>query len=187
LTRKRRIGILAIFMAAFIGFSQLGYAIPMTDDEAQLMFDQIMMSIPDISGPTIMLHNLSLNTAMFIPGFGAVFGAFVATQTGLAFNVANIVGGLPIEIPPALVLLVTPFGIMELVAYALAMSRSWLLVGDFRKIKNSEAPKRRPIIKQSIKSLGIEYGIVVALLLAGGYIEHWMIVNLGNMVDIMGF
>jgi hypothetical protein len=58
---------------------------------------------------------------------------------------------------------------MELVAYALATSRSYLLI--FAIIK-------KITLRPQIIPLGIEIGIVVILLLAGGLLESAMIQNL---------
>jgi hypothetical protein len=60
----------------------------------------------------------------------------------------------------------SPFGIMELVAYSLAMSRSLLLI--------HKIIKKIPI-KTDYKITGIEIGIVVALLLGGGFLEAYLI------------
>ena len=60
----------------------------------------------------------------------------------------------------------TPFGMMELTAYAIAMSRSFLLIQQIIK-KTSIFTNKKAIL--------IEIGIVVGLLLVGGIVENEMI------------
>jgi hypothetical protein len=67
--------------------------------------------------------------------------------------------------PPLALLLVTPFGIMELVAYGMAMSRSYLIVKHRTKAK----------LKLQIRPIIIEIIIVSVLLLVAGQIEQVMI------------
>ena len=55
---------------------------------------------------------------------------------------------------------------MELVAYSLGISRSFILIKTIYK-KNNLIPLIRPTV--------IEIGIVIGLLLAGGYIEFYML------------
>ena len=102
---------------------------------------------------------------MFIPGFGAAWGFFSAYSTGFAF--AAISAGTPelASINP-LVVLLTPFGLMELAAYSIAMSRSVLFIEKIiRKV---------PVFSDK-KMIAAEIGIMVALLLIGGIVEYEMI------------
>lgn len=169
--KKPRIGrkkLVLLFMAIFIGTAQIGFYIPVDQDEAQSLYDTYMKDIKDLDAIGIGLHNLTIALAMCVPGFGLVFGVFTAVETGFAFHVANAVQQLPFEVSPALVLLITPFGIMEWIAYAIGMSRSYLLI---RNIKN------RQVLRSMLKPTIIEVSIVIALLIAGGFIEHAMIEN----------
>jgi hypothetical protein len=103
---------------------------------------------------------------MFIPGFGVVWGLFSAWSTGFAF--ASIALTIPeiAEIQPLSILFLTPFGLMELVAYSFGISRSFILIRAIVK-KIDLVPFVKPTL--------IEIGIVVGLLLAGGYLEFYMI------------
>jgi hypothetical protein len=65
----------------------------------------------------------------------------------------------------------TPFGLMELAAYSLATSRSFILIMALFK---------KTSLKEQWKPLAIEIGIVIGLLLAGGIIEAYMIENFGG-------
>ncbi len=120
----------------------------------------------DIDSVGIFLHNTSLALPMFIPGFGVAWGLFSGWSTGFAFS--TIVSQAPelAAIPPLAILYLSPFGIMELTAYSLAISRSFILVVLVIK-KQNLSPAIRPTL--------IEVGIVVGLLLAGGFLEFYMI------------
>ena len=75
------------------------------------------------------------------------------------------------KIPPLALLYLSPFGVMELVAYSIGMSRSFLLI--------STIIRKKPL-KNELRKTGIEIGIVLALLLAGGFIEYYMIQQFGS-------
>ena len=69
-------------------------------------------------------------------------------------------------IPPLAVLYLSPFGLMELAAYSMALSRSLLL---------SVALVRREPVAPQIRPAAAEVGLMLALLLAGGYVEFYML------------
>jgi hypothetical protein len=103
---------------------------------------------------------------MFIPGFGIVWGIFAAWSTGFAFaSIATIVPEIG-NIPPLAILFLSPFGLMEITAYSLGISRSFILIHAVTKKINLI-----PFIKPTV----IEIGIVLGLLLSGGYLEFYMI------------
>jgi uncharacterized membrane protein SpoIIM required for sporulation len=103
---------------------------------------------------------------MFIPGFGIAWGFFASWQTGVAFSAFKTINPTLIQIPSLSILYMTPFGLMELAAYSIAMSRSLFLVQKLIK---------KTSLKKDSKVTSIEAGIVVALLLVGGFIEAYMI------------
>jgi len=70
------------------------------------------------------------------------------------------------DIEPLSILYNSPYGAMELVAYSIAMSRSFLVVFSLVKKQNPKA-----LIKPSI----IEIGIAVGLLVIAGYLEEYLI------------
>jgi hypothetical protein len=83
------------------------------------------------------------------------------------------------NISPLTILFLTPFGLMEISAYSLGISRSFILI---------KAILTKTNLFQFIKPTIIEIGIVVALLLAGGYIEFYMIELVENeSLEIPGF
>jgi hypothetical protein len=116
---------------------------------------------------------------MFIPGFGIFWGLFSSWSTGYAF--AAIATSVPeiANISPLTILFLTPFGLMEISAYSLGISRSFILI---------KAIFTKTNLFQFIKPTIIEIGIVIALLLAGGYIEFYMIELVENeSLEIPGF
>lgn len=153
---------MGIFAAAF----QLGSMSTVSEEEAAAFMAEFEELVLDIDGFGIFTHNTSLMLPMFIPGFGVGWGLFSAWSTGFAF--AAIVTTAPqlVEIPPLAILFLSPFGIMELVAYSLGISRSYILIrAIWKKIS----------LTNFLKPTIIEIGIAVGLLLAGGYLEFYMI------------
>ena len=102
---------------------------------------------------------------MFIPGFGAIWGFFSAWSTGFAFAAIQTATPELGDVNP-LALLLPPFGLMELSAYSIAMSRSVLLAKTILS--------RKSIFAQKTMILA-EIGIVTTLLVVGGVVEMYMI------------
>ena len=116
---------------------------------------------------------------MFIPGFGIFWGLFSSWSTGYAF--AAIATSIPevANISPLTILFLSPFGLMEISAYSLGISRSFILI---------KAIITKTNLLQFIKPTIIEIGIVIALLLAGGYVEFYMIELVENEnLEMPGF
>ena len=133
-------------------------------EEVMSFFEEI---IDTIDGIGIFTHNTTIALPMFIPGFGVVWGLFSAYSTGFAYSAIAAANTDLAQLNP-LAILLTPFGLMEMASYSLAMSRSTLLAKDvFQKNWNQ--------IKTDKLIISIEIGIVVTLLLIGGIVEMWMI------------
>ena len=133
-------------------------------EEVMSFFEEI---VDTIDGIGIFTHNTTIALPMFIPGFGVVWGLFSAYSTGFAYSAIAAANTDLAQLNPLAVLL-TPFGLMEMASYSLAMSRSTLLAKDvFQKNWNQ--------IKSDKLIISIEIGIVVTLLLIGGIVEMWMI------------
>ena len=132
--------------------------------EVMSFFEEI---IDTIDGIGIFVHNVLIALPMFIPGFGVAWGLFSAYSTGFAFSAIAAANADVAQLNP-LAILLTPFGLMEMAAYSIAMSRSTLLAKNVFQ-KNWELIKNEKLI------LSIEIGIVIALLLIGGIVEMWMI------------
>ena len=154
----------AIFAAVYGGSAVTSEPTEEEIEEVMSFFEEI---IDTIDGIGIFVHNTTIALPMFIPGFGVAWGLFSAYSTGFAFSAIAAANADVAQINPLAVLL-TPFGLMEMSAYSLAMSRSTLLAKNVIQ-KNWELIKHEKLI------LSIEIGVVVALLLIGGIVEMWMI------------
>ena len=163
---KIRIITFFIFLAIFTGIFQLGSMSTVSQDEADLFMEEFEKLVLDIDAFGIFVHNTTIALPMFIPGFGIFWGLFSSWSTGYAF--AAIVTSMPeiAHISPLSILFLSPFGLMEISAYSLGISRSFILI---------KAIITKTNLSQFIKPTIIEIGIVVGLLLAGGYIEFYMI------------
>ena len=163
-----RIRIITFF--AFLGFFatvfQIGSMSNVTEEEAETFMAEFEDLVSDIDAFGIFTHNTTIALPMFIPGFGIAWGLFSAWSTGFAY--AAIVYTAPElnEMQPLSILFLSPFGLMEIVAYSLAMSRSFIL---FRALS------KKISLMQFAKPTVVEICIVVTLLLSGGYLEFYMI------------
>lgn len=167
---KKRIVFFFIFLAVFSVAFSAGAEMTVPEKEAEIFLDEFNKLLDALRGENfgmeIFLHNTQIALPMFIPGFGIGWGIFSAFSTGFAFAALATTTPLLNEIPPLAMIFATPFGLMELAAYSIGMSRSFLLA--FSLIKKTP-------ISQQWKQTAIEIGIVVGLLLAGGIIEAYMI------------
>ena len=163
---RKRILVFFIFMGLFSLSYWIGSIFTVELEEAEAFLEEFEELVGDIDGLGIFLHNSMIGLPMFIPGFGIAWGFFTSWQTGYAF--AALATTIPIlrEIPSLALLYLSPFGIMELTAYSIGMSRSFLLIHKIIK---------KISIKQDAKIVGIEIAIVAGLLLAGGILEAYMI------------
>lgn len=167
LTMKRII-LFFIFTAIFtIVYGTSAVTSEPTEEEIQEIMDFFDEIVGTIDGIGIFVHNTTIALPMFIPGFGVAWGLFSAYSTGFAFSAIAAANADVAQLNP-LAILLTPFGLMEMAAYSIAMSRSTLLAKNVFQ-KNWELIKNEKLI------LSIEIGIVIALLLIGGIVEMWMI------------
>ncbi len=151
-----------------------------TQEEAELFMEEFEELIEDIDAFGIFAHNTLLSLVMFIPGFGVAWGLFSAWSTGWGLSAiilttpefAQLISGNPLF--SLAILYTTPFGLMELTAYSIATSRSYILI--WMIIKKID-------LRTAIRGTGIEIGILVGLLLIGGIIEDAMI----KMAEEQGF
>ena len=176
---KNRIILFFIFLAVFTIIFQLGSMSTVSQVEADLFMEEFKKLVLDIDAFGIFVHNTTIALPMFIPGFGIFWGLFSSWSTGYAF--AAIATSIPevANISPLTILFLSPFGLMEISAYSLGISRSFILI---------KAIITKTNLLQFIKPTIIEIGIVIALLLAGGYIEFYMIELVENeSIEIPGF
>jgi len=165
---KKRIIVFFVFMVLFSASYQIGSMSEITDEESEQFLDEFESLISGIDGIEIFIHNTKMSMPMFIPGFGMVWGFYTGWSTGYGFTA--IINSVPelANVPPLALFFASPFGMLELVAYSIATSRSYLLV--FLIIKRIE-------IRSQLLVLVIEVVIVVLLLLVGGLLEAAMIQN----------
>jgi hypothetical protein len=95
---------------------------------------------------------------------------FSGFSTGMVFNAIAETSPILKNIPP-LIILITPFGILEVFAYGTALSRSGILVYDL--------VTKKPWREYVVVTL-IEIGIVIVILLVGAIIEWQTITHLGG-------
>ena len=169
--KKKRILIGFIFVGIFATSFSIGAEIKIPPEDAKTFLKEFEQTVQGIDAIGIFAHNASIGLPMFIPGFGIAWGLFASASTGLAFSAIASTSPLLAHIPAITILIVSPFGVMELTAYSIGMSRSFILI--WRIIKKNP-------IKQEIRPTLIEIGIVIALLLAGGFIESAMISQYGS-------
>lgn len=153
-------------MGLFTGAFQLGSMLEVSEEEANIFMEDFKKLIEDIDAIGIFVHNITISLPMFIPGLGVAWGLFSAWSTGFAFAAIVTITPDLSEIPPVTVLYLSPFGFMELFAYSLATSRSFILI---------RAIIKKTKLTQFLKPTLIEIGIVIGLLFAGGFLEDYMI------------
>ena len=168
---KRRILIFLIFIAIFALAYSIGSESKLSENDSKSFVKQFESAVQGIDALGIFEHNASVALPMFVPGFGVAWGSFAAYSTGVAFRALVSTTPLLAKLPPLALIFFSPFGVMEIVAYSIGMSRSFLLI--------SAIVKRRPL-EPELRKTGIEIGIVIALLLVAGFIEYAMIQEFGS-------
>lgn len=169
---KWRLFYLTIGMVVFIIAYSIGAATDLNRTEAENLRQQFNEQVKDIDQNGIFMNNLRISLGMFIPALGIGLGIFSGFSTGLIFNVIAESSPLLNNISP-LVILITPFGVIEVFAYGLAMSRSGMLIYQLVKKKQ---------LKEHIIPSIIEIVIVIAVLLIGATIEWQMIAQFDEQV-----
>lgn len=165
MTKKRRFAFLGIAAAIFAAVYSAGAASTMSEEEAKNLKDLFGKQVEGIDAIGIFLNNFRIAAAMFIPGFGIFVGIFSAYSTGLVFKALAQTTPEIANLPP-LIILATPFGMMEVISYGMAMSQSAIFAYEIWKKRSL-----KPILIPTM----IQLGIVAALLLAGAVIEYYMI------------
>ena len=135
-------------------------------EEANEFVQDFLSQTEAIDGFGIFLNNITAALPMFVPGAGIAIGIYSGWSTGFGFAAIITMAPALAEIEPLTTLYYSSYGIMELVAYSIAMSRSFLVVLYLVKKVNPKS-----LIKPSL----IEIGFVVGLLFAAGFLEEYMI------------
>lgn len=171
--KNQRIIIFFIFVGLFTISYYIGSLTEISQEDAEIFMDEFNDLIEGIDGIGIFLHNSMIAIVMFIPGVGVGWGLFSGFQTGQAFAAIGTLSPEIAGIHPLALLYASPFGVMELVAYSLGISRSYILI--YKIIKKIS-------IKNDYKIIAVEIGIVLGLLLAGGFLEAYLIGFIGEPI-----
>jgi len=161
-----RIVLFFVFLGIFSASFAVGAEVQVSVEESSIVLEELESLIAEIDAVGIFAHNILLALPMFIPGFGIAWGAFAAFSTGMAFSVLQGANPMLENIPSLTILFMTPFGLMEVAAYSIAMSRSYMIVHKMIK---------RMSIRSDVRVIGLEVAILIGLLLAGGFIEYYFI------------
>jgi hypothetical protein len=164
-SKKRRLGLIAIAAATFVVIYSFGAETQMSESDAEKLKKEFAEQVKDIDAIGIFLNNFRIAVTMFIPALGVVVGLVSAYSTGMVFNAIVQTTPQLADLSP-LIILATPFGVMEMFSYGLAMSQSGILINTIVRKQSL-----RPMLKPTL----IQLGIVAAVLLAGAFIEFYMI------------
>jgi uncharacterized membrane protein SpoIIM required for sporulation len=114
-------------MVVFIITYFIGSAlVNLNPSQADFIKRDFQKQIKGINQYGIFANNVRVALGMFIPGLGIALGTFSAFSTGLVFNALSTISPALSNISPLIVFL-TPFGILEIIAYGIAISRSGIL------------------------------------------------------------
>jgi len=153
---------MGIYTLAF----QIGAMSEVSPSEANDFVQEFLSATQDSDGLAFFVNNVSASLPMFVPGIGTIIGIYSGWSTGFGFAaIATMAPGLA-NIEPLTLLFYSPYGLIELAAYSIAMSRSFHVVYSLVKKVNPKS-----LIKPSL----IEIGIVVGLLVFAGLLEDYMI------------
>ena len=166
-----RIVLFFVFLGIFSASFAVGAEIQVSEEESKIVLEELESLIGEIDAVGIFTHNTSLALPMFIPGFGIAWGAFAAFSTGMAFSVIQDANPMLENIPSLTILFMSPFGLMEVAAYSIAMSRSYMIIHKMIK---------RMSIRPDFRVIGLEIAIVIGLLLTGGFVEYHFIESLST-------
>jgi hypothetical protein len=162
---------LGIGVAVFLAAYYIGAAIlVISGQDAQTIRDDFTKQTANIDQTGIFLNNVGVGLAMFVPGVGVGVGVYSATVTGMVFN-AFAQASPELAATSPLSIFGTGFGILELLAYGLGISRSGMIVAMLVKKEVKREWKRLLLYT------GIEVAIVVVALVAGAAVESKAIGN----------
>jgi hypothetical protein len=163
---KFRIITFFILMGIYSLSFQFGATSEVSPEEANEFVQEFLSATQDSDGLAYFVNNVSVSLPMFVPGVGAILGIYSGWSTGFGFAaIATMAPGLA-NIEPLTLLYYSPYGLIELAAYSIAMSRSFHVVYSLAKKVNPKS-----LIKPSL----IEICIVVGLLVFAGFLEEYMI------------
>jgi len=156
---------MALGMIAFLIAYSAGAAVHMGKQQTADLRQHFAEQIRGIDQNGIFINNAKIALGMFVPAAGIGLGVISGFYTGMIFTAIAQTSTLN-NVPP-LIILITPFGIMEVFAYGIAISRSGILI--------YQLVKKKPWREYAVPIL-IEVGIVILVLLVGAVIE-WQIIT----------
>lgn len=162
---RYRLVFFVVFVTVFLLSFWIGTTYKMSNDEARQFLKEYRASTQGIGVYGIFLHNISNTLGMFVPAAGVGWGAYNAWSTGAAFKILLSLNSVLPQSSPVVVLLSTPFGVMEVVSYGIAMSRSLFLL--------LVIVKKKPL-KKELGNTAIEIGIVSITLFVAAFVESSM-------------
>lgn len=162
---RQRVIYVALGIVAFLIAYSVGAAVHVGKQQTEDLRRHFAEQIKGIDQNGIFINNARIALGMFVPAAGIGLGVISGFYTGMIFTAIAATSALN-NVPP-LVILITPFGIMEVFAYGIAISRSGIFIYQLVK-KKSWREYAVPIL--------IEIGIVILILLAGAVIE-WQIIT----------
>jgi uncharacterized membrane protein SpoIIM required for sporulation len=167
---KHRIFLTGIGVTIFLISYSVGANIQLDQSSAQKLKEAFLHKINGLNYLGIFTNNLIITIIMFLPGIGALFGIFSGYSTGTIFSSITHDSTSHSYISP-LVILLTPFGMMEVFCYGLAISRSFILLFSLVKKEN---------LAKQLKSILIEIGIILIILFLAAIIEWHFISTYNN-------
>jgi hypothetical protein len=153
-------------MATYSLAFQIGARSEVSMEEANAFVQDFLSSTQDIDGLGIFINNISASLPMFVPGAGIGLGVYSGWSTGFGFAAIAKMAPALADIEPLSILYYSPYGAIELVAYSIAMSRSFHVIFSLVNKTN---------LRSLVKISAIEIGIVVGLLIIAGYLEEYLI------------
>lgn len=165
---KKRLMLFFVAILFFLGIFFVGFSFKMDESFSKELSKNFINQIRDIDEFGIFFNNLKIALVMFIPVIGIIMGTISGFSTGLVFNSIMDVSS-PTSYYNPLIIFLTPFGILELLSYGLAISRGGILFFELIKKK---------FTKKSLIYLLVEVALVGIMLLAGAIIEWTMIENI---------
>jgi Zn-dependent protease len=168
---RQRFLFLAFGIIIFIiAYSVGSIFVKINTNEAEIIKRHFQQELRGINQYKIFINNFRVALGMFVPGFGVALGMFSGFSTGLVYNAVSHTSPVVSHISPLIVFL-TPFGILEIIAYGFAISRSCMLSYQLIKDRNKRKTWHRYVIPTVI-----EIGIVLLILLIAA-ITEWQMVH----------
>ena len=114
-------------MGLFVLGFYAGTVIQISKEQAEIIKRELREKNQNLDGLGIFVNNAIPGLEMFIPGAGIGIGTYASFSTGQVLNAFSVDNPALKRISP-LSLLISPFALLEIFAYAIGMSRSGMLV-----------------------------------------------------------